>query len=167
MCVFFFFQAEDGIRDADVTGVQTCALPIYWTSSSLNTWTADRRACTRSRLSSVIFRCVAWAVASMKCSGGRLRRYASAALSYSRRKRCLGLVVDMMKLLCAECIIWAHAGLDQPTRDAAAATHQAERCHAERCHAERLHFAGGWYTTKSGQQRFGFRYSSLFRISIF
>src|SRR3989442_1191180 len=27
MC-YFFFQAEDGIRDADVTGVQTCALPI-------------------------------------------------------------------------------------------------------------------------------------------
>src|SRR6266498_706391 len=29
MIVVFFFQAEDGIRDADVTGVQTCALPIY------------------------------------------------------------------------------------------------------------------------------------------
>src|SRR6266498_4196393 len=28
MIFFFFFQAEDGIRDADVTGVQTCALPI-------------------------------------------------------------------------------------------------------------------------------------------
>src|SRR2546430_11058827 len=27
-CVFFFFQAEDGIRDLTVTGVQTCALPI-------------------------------------------------------------------------------------------------------------------------------------------
>src|SRR5690606_39303225 len=27
-CVFFFFQAEDGIRDFHVTGVQTCALPI-------------------------------------------------------------------------------------------------------------------------------------------
>ena len=26
---FFFFQAEDGIRDRLVTGVQTCALPIY------------------------------------------------------------------------------------------------------------------------------------------
>src|SRR2546429_3821054 len=26
--VFFFFQAEDGIRDVAVTGVQTCALPI-------------------------------------------------------------------------------------------------------------------------------------------
>src|SRR5437773_10233798 len=27
--MFFFFQAEDGIRDRDVTGVQTYALPIY------------------------------------------------------------------------------------------------------------------------------------------
>src|SRR5256886_7367303 len=27
-CFFFFFQAEDGIRDLTVTGVQTCALPI-------------------------------------------------------------------------------------------------------------------------------------------
>src|SRR5882762_8234352 len=26
--MFFFFQAEDGIRDSSVTGVQTCALPI-------------------------------------------------------------------------------------------------------------------------------------------
>src|SRR5207253_5648017 len=28
--VVFFFQAEDGIRDGHVTGVQTCALPISW-----------------------------------------------------------------------------------------------------------------------------------------
>src|SRR5207247_8311046 len=28
---FFFFQAEDGIRDPLVTGVQTCALPIFST----------------------------------------------------------------------------------------------------------------------------------------
>src|SRR2546425_1057298 len=28
MIIFFFFQAEDGIRDKLVTGVQTCALPI-------------------------------------------------------------------------------------------------------------------------------------------
>src|SRR2546430_12023895 len=27
---FFFFQAEDGIRDLTVTGVQTCALPIFY-----------------------------------------------------------------------------------------------------------------------------------------
>src|SRR5690606_40337882 len=31
-CVFFFFQAEDGIRYFHVTGVQTCALPISLTS---------------------------------------------------------------------------------------------------------------------------------------
>src|SRR2546430_9912899 len=30
---FFFFQAEDGIRDLTVTGVQTCALPILRTGS--------------------------------------------------------------------------------------------------------------------------------------
>src|SRR5688500_20280827 len=35
MCdIFFFFQAEDGIRDYKVTGVQTCALPIYGTTRS-------------------------------------------------------------------------------------------------------------------------------------
>src|SRR5690606_40550014 len=28
-CCVFFFQAEDGIRDFHVTGVQTCALPIF------------------------------------------------------------------------------------------------------------------------------------------
>src|SRR2546429_1510599 len=31
VCMCFFFQAEDGIRDVAVTGVQTCALPIYAT----------------------------------------------------------------------------------------------------------------------------------------
>src|SRR5262249_58117234 len=30
--IFFFFQAEDGIRDWSVTGVQTCALPISQTN---------------------------------------------------------------------------------------------------------------------------------------
>src|SRR5207249_5807778 len=30
VCSFFFFQAEDGIRDRNVTGVQTCALPILF-----------------------------------------------------------------------------------------------------------------------------------------
>src|SRR5215510_11146575 len=35
--IFFFFQAEDGIRDGHVTGVQTCALPIYaaWLGSTI------------------------------------------------------------------------------------------------------------------------------------
>src|SRR5687768_17909469 len=36
LCVFFFFffQAEDGIRDVAVTGVQTCALPISLAAAS-------------------------------------------------------------------------------------------------------------------------------------
>src|SRR5256885_8642911 len=33
-CFFFFFQAEDGIRDYKVTGVQTCALPISLPAST-------------------------------------------------------------------------------------------------------------------------------------
>src|SRR2546430_9484358 len=43
LCCFFFFQAEDGIRDLTVTGVQTCALPI-----SLPAFLASRaRTCSR------------------------------------------------------------------------------------------------------------------------
>src|SRR5699024_11131592 len=34
MLACFFFQAEDGIRDRNVTGVQTCALPIYYKKST-------------------------------------------------------------------------------------------------------------------------------------
>src|SRR5258708_15707849 len=45
--LFFFFQAEDGIRDDLVTGVQTCALPI-----SLNhAWRFDATASRRHSLS--------------------------------------------------------------------------------------------------------------------
>src|SRR5947209_18296398 len=41
LCVcFFFFQAEDGIRDIGVTGVQTCALPIYVSGVSASEGTA-------------------------------------------------------------------------------------------------------------------------------
>src|SRR6266496_5463117 len=42
--VFFFFQAEDGIRDLYVTGVQTCALPILacraWPPPASPSWSA-------------------------------------------------------------------------------------------------------------------------------
>src|SRR2546427_6803582 len=37
MFFFFFFQAEDGIRDLTVTGVQTCALPLPALSRSVPT----------------------------------------------------------------------------------------------------------------------------------
>src|SRR5437773_4507986 len=44
---FFFFQAEDGIRDRDVTGVQTCALPI---SAGRGPVKKKRRATTVNRV---------------------------------------------------------------------------------------------------------------------
>src|SRR5690606_40159904 len=46
---FFFFQAEDGIRDFHVTGVQTCALPIWATicrTSRSWSWSASTKACS-------------------------------------------------------------------------------------------------------------------------
>src|SRR3954467_12832816 len=62
MCIFFFFQAEDGIRDYRVTGVQTCALPItrlnsshtiisYSSFSISDSWTAEH---TRHRRTLVL-----------------------------------------------------------------------------------------------------------------
>src|SRR5699024_11768324 len=39
---FFFFQAEDGIRDRNVTGVQTCALPISRARPSATAGTSQR-----------------------------------------------------------------------------------------------------------------------------
>src|SRR2546430_4879322 len=44
--VFFFFQAEDGIRDLTVTGVQTCALPILIDTGGVDV--ADPSPITRS-----------------------------------------------------------------------------------------------------------------------
>src|SRR2546426_6798431 len=40
---FFFFQAEDGIRDYKVTGVQTCALPIYLSNEANTKYVSDFR----------------------------------------------------------------------------------------------------------------------------
>src|SRR5438132_13273798 len=47
MVFLFFFQAEDGIRDHCVTGVQTCALPICIRSTAISpTRTTARTVCT-------------------------------------------------------------------------------------------------------------------------
>src|SRR2546430_15464109 len=48
----FFFQAEDGIRDLTVTGVQTCALPILTpTASEMRAPCSTRASTSRPRLS--------------------------------------------------------------------------------------------------------------------
>src|SRR5207237_2129540 len=69
---FFFFQAEDGIRDSSVTGVQTCALPI---SSGWRCCAAFHCFCLIS--SSPTERCPrSNAILAPKArSGGRLARF--------------------------------------------------------------------------------------------
>src|SRR2546430_17645315 len=61
--VFFFFQAEDGIRDLTVTGVQTCALPIFYIR-----WNALAMVLQANKKSSEY--------------GGHLSSYASSATLY-------------------------------------------------------------------------------------
>src|SRR2546426_10466676 len=48
---FFFFQAEDGIRDYKVTGVQTCALPIWDRIMTAEQFVAELDAQNQSLLS--------------------------------------------------------------------------------------------------------------------
>src|SRR5690349_25101736 len=46
---FFFFQAEDGIRDLYVTGVQTCALPIFRARRTTSRHRHERSPTSRQR----------------------------------------------------------------------------------------------------------------------
>src|SRR5467141_4415941 len=49
MLIFFFFQAEDGIRDSSVTGVQTCALPISTQPGCCEATSSGRTGTSRAR----------------------------------------------------------------------------------------------------------------------
>src|SRR3712207_7636077 len=89
---FFFFQAEDGIRDIGVTGVQTCALPISrrcggialaFSRCSASAPTA-RRSTGRGRPS----------VRSRRRSGGR-RSGSSPTRAGDRKSVVLGKRVDL------------------------------------------------------------------------
>src|SRR2546427_187040 len=53
---FFFFQAEDGIRDLTVTGVQTCALPISY-ERACGVVVAGLQSCRRTGLLRHLARC--------------------------------------------------------------------------------------------------------------
>src|SRR6266487_2036871 len=90
--MFFFFQAEDGIRDGRVTGVQTCALPISRAASrpymllrlrSLQGMEAETSVAIASAIEQAAGRragpCNGWAnwAAGVLCNG--LARYAEAA----------------------------------------------------------------------------------------
>src|SRR5690606_40849525 len=86
-CYFlFFFQAEDGIRDFHVTGVQTCALPIWSATTSRRgrrgttgrtRWTPAWRPCGRRSPRS--------GGASPRVVGASRRRWAKGRSAGSRR----------------------------------------------------------------------------------
>src|SRR3712207_8335903 len=59
----FFFQAEDGIRDIGVTGVQTCALPIFTVTRACakSEWRAGSRATRLSKSVRMVRITVCWA----------------------------------------------------------------------------------------------------------
>ena len=54
--MIFFFQAEDGIRDRFVTGVQTCALPIYLVARREERLAQVGRACEAKGARRVVVR---------------------------------------------------------------------------------------------------------------
>src|SRR5260370_25279229 len=64
-CVFFF-QAEDGIRDSSVTGVQTCALPIYPVSNERRCRVKERAVNKRKRSRHSIW---SWRDTAYQCTG--------------------------------------------------------------------------------------------------
>src|SRR5208282_3822894 len=67
MFFVFFFQAEDGIRDATVTGVQTCALPISDDTAAV-ALALDRFDAARYRRA--IDRATEWVVGMQSRNGG-------------------------------------------------------------------------------------------------
>src|SRR5690606_341415 len=76
---FFFFQAEDGIRDFHVTGVQTCALPIWAASRTRSQPWPPAEVCSSCGKG-------AQAVAYRNWKGRQPRRTASAGASRARQK---------------------------------------------------------------------------------
>src|SRR5256884_3987198 len=65
---FFFFQAEDGIRDVAVTGVQTCALPISCWEEIANTCLPLPKAKRTNRSAAKPFASLAWFTESTNSS---------------------------------------------------------------------------------------------------
>src|SRR2546430_10004897 len=76
---FFFFQAEDGIRDLTVTGVQTCALPIFGLAAAPRHFlaAARRRRSSQSLSAATRRRLVLVQRRPRDCDAGFVRRVAA------------------------------------------------------------------------------------------
>src|SRR5690606_39738246 len=87
-CFFFFFQAEDGIRDFHVTGVQTCALPIWWSARRVDggrkrprfLWTPGHAVCNAGHAS-------ARAAPPCLAPGGETTDFPAGGRAYAERAR--------------------------------------------------------------------------------
>src|SRR2546426_12331595 len=84
--IFFFFQAEDGIRDYKVTGVQTCALPICAPRGSAPAGRCSRRRCGSKRASTGS----SGAAGGAARAGGRLVAFRPRDRSEIGRAACRG-----------------------------------------------------------------------------
>src|SRR5690606_40907482 len=83
---FFFFQAEDGIRDFHVTGVQTCALPIWPNCSGGPTPAASSCTCPTAAISRT-WACTNWCGAAAASSCAWTQRPTRRARSRSEERR--------------------------------------------------------------------------------
>src|SRR2546429_4812328 len=98
-CVFvFFFQAEDGIRDVAVTGVQTCALPISkWTSAGCLRASLRRFRYSRAALSAAFSLALLAAKCPSSCATQYPREssltYRSLSMNTLRLGRCVNMAL--------------------------------------------------------------------------
>src|SRR5258707_2016734 len=98
-CIFFFFQAEDGIRDIGVTGVQTCALPIC------ETWTQPKRLRKMITADHPLIQLLALIdMVWIETEKAELRR--GAPKYYRERTMFKGYVVSLLKKLWARRSVW-------------------------------------------------------------
>src|SRR5208337_2999176 len=88
--ILFFFQAEDGIRDTSVTGVQTCALPIFGRASATRSSPSKggrfRSLLAVAWLGSMEARQAAAYFLSMSCGTGMLEKSGSPMKSVRSKK---------------------------------------------------------------------------------
>src|SRR5260221_4896848 len=116
---FFFFQAEDGIRDHCVTGVQTCALPICAVARGLddgNGIAQPRQALhvLEARVGEVAARDLGAAFQQVACHGGARQAVDRKSTRLNSSHTVISYAVFCLKKQIRTCFLWSHDGLRNP-----------------------------------------------------